>query len=231
MTQKAINQLEDKHDGKKVKATDREPKDQYKEFKDCGYWLTDNKSGKITNLCATAIMLKRASVDACRHIDDKNLTLIATRSWFFIYGCDQRNPELVPLTSECPTPESLKTKMDYRFTGELKDEGDTSMWVDRKDAVNGFKNRIDEMKHLHSLGISMRQDAVSPNMGGKDLRYRPVIHNWSAEFMVSFNKRIISAQALVNLISIAGFHNGIGEWRPSSPKASGMWGQFEVAKD
>lgn len=228
MTQKAINQLEDKHDGKKIKASDREAKDQYKEFKDCGYWMHDNKTGKITNLCATAIMVKRATVDAVRHIDEKALTLVATRSWFFVYGADQRNPELVPLTSEGPVPEALKTKMDYRFTGEL-DDG--SQWVNKTTDVDGFKNRIQEMKYLNSIGISMRQDAVSPNMGGKDLRYRPVVHNWSAEFMVSFNSRVISAQALINLISCGGFHNGIGEWRPSSPKASGMWGQFEVVTD
>jgi len=221
VTNKTRLDLEKKHDGLKVQGKDRPPKDQFQEMKDAGYWLFDKK-GKPTHLCATAIQVKKATVDACRHVNDPNLTMIASRSWFFIFGTDKRDNQMLPLTSQHGhLPENLKTKMDYRFTDEL-DEEPKSRWV--------TPERVKEMKHLHSLGVSMRQDPVSLGVGkDKDLRYRPVIHDWSTEILVQYSPNIISGQAIINLIQLAGFHNGIGEWRPSSPKAVGSWGQFEIA--
>ena len=62
-------------------------------------------------------------MDACRHVNDPNLTMIASRSWFFIFGTDKRDNQMLPLTSQHGhLPENLKTKMDYRFTDELDEE-------------------------------------------------------------------------------------------------------------
>ena len=45
---------------------------------------------------------------------------------------------------------------------------------------------------------------------------------------VEFDPQFITKEGLINLINIGGYLNGIGEWRPSSPKATGDWGMFAV---
>lgn len=73
----------------------------------------------------------------------------------------------------------------------------------------------------------MRRDPVRINNGrGTDLRYRAEYIDWRAEFVVEFNARAITAEQILNLLSVAGFSCGIGENRPS--KSGGDWGRFEL---
>ncbi len=72
----------------------------------------------------------------------------------------------------------------------------------------------------------MRRDAVRLASKVADLRYRPEYIDWRAEFVVEFNSRAITAEQILNLISVAGFSCGIGENRPS--KSGGDWGRFEL---
>ena len=216
MDQKAILQIQQKQDGI-TPTSKKEPKDQWKEFMGAGYWIRDAK-GVIQDLAAPAIQFKRATVDAVRHVGDrKTLTMAAIRSWFHIRSTDIKNPDFVALKSD-PLEEYLFDDMDYRFTGQ--EEGKQSQWVN--------KDRIKEMKRFHKKGISISRHPVTVGMG-MDLRYRPKIYNWTAEFIVEFKPQFISEEGLVNLINIGGSLNGIGEWRPSSPKACGDWGMFEVS--
>ncbi len=53
-----------------------------------------------------------------------------------------------------------------------------------------------------------------------DIRFRPEYRDWSMEFCVVFNSRAISPEQIVNLVNIAGFGIGIGEWRPSAADSS-----------
>lgn len=214
-TKKAILEMEAKHNGETA-TRKKDPKDQWNDFIEAGHWTYDAK-GKITSLCAPALQFKKATVDAVRHVGDrKTLTMAATRSWFYIKGTDPKNPNMVPLTAE-PLPKNLWTDMDYRFAGE--EEGKKSQWVNDK--------RVAEMKRLHQMGVSIRRDAVTVGMG-KDLRYRPIIHNWTAEFDLEYHPNQVTLEGLMNLINTGGSLNGIGEWRPSSPKACGDWGRYTV---
>ncbi len=75
----------------------------------------------------------------------------------------------------------------------------------------------------------MREDFVriGKTKDTADLRYRPEYKDWSCEFTVSFNKGSLSAEQVVNLLNIAGFHVGVGELRP---ELSGhRMGCFKVA--
>jgi hypothetical protein len=74
----------------------------------------------------------------------------------------------------------------------------------------------------------MREDTVKISMGTTDIRHRPEYRDWSMEFDVVFNGRAISAEQIVNLINIAGFGVGIGEWRP---ERNGQHGMFHVAAE
>lgn len=70
----------------------------------------------------------------------------------------------------------------------------------------------------------MREDPV-PIGQGTDLRYRPEFRNWSAVLNIRFNENVVSAEQICNLISLAGFHVGVGEMRPEKPGGQdyGLW--------
>lgn len=74
----------------------------------------------------------------------------------------------------------------------------------------------------------MREDVVRvgsfPNKTA-DLRYRPEYQEWSIEIDVEFSEHMLNANQVVNLAQLAGFHNGLCEWRPQK---KGDFGRFEV---
>lgn len=76
----------------------------------------------------------------------------------------------------------------------------------------------------------MREDMV--RVGGMnkvaDLRYRPEYHNWSMVLPIEYNSRVITAEQVANLINLAGFSIGIGEWRPQK---DGQHGRFQVDQE
>lgn len=72
----------------------------------------------------------------------------------------------------------------------------------------------------------MREDMVRVGNGAADLRYRPMFWPWSAVLEIDFNEALLSADQTVNLLNIAGFGTGVGEWRPEK---DGEFGRFRVA--
>jgi hypothetical protein len=70
-----------------------------------------------------------------------------------------------------------------------------------------------------------REDMVRVGMGTADIRYRAEFPEWSAKLPIIFNARSISVDQIVNLLNLAGFAVGIGEWRPEK---DGQFGLFEV---
>lgn len=75
----------------------------------------------------------------------------------------------------------------------------------------------------------MREDMVRLATGVADVRFRGEYNvGWEAELVIQYFKNAISAEQLAQLISIAGFSCGIGEWRPEKSN-SGSYGLFELA--
>lgn len=63
-------------------------------------------------------------------------------------------------------------------------------------------------------------------------RHRPIYREWSAVITLTINGHILNEEQAVNLVSIAGFTCGVGEWRPTSPKSkTGDMGRFEIVSD
>lgn len=81
---------------------------------------------------------------------------------------------------------------------------------------------------LGSGSPAMREDLVRVGMGVADLRYRAQYWPWACEFVVRFNKRVLSPEQIVNLLDTAGFAVGLHEWRP---ERDGDMGRFHVARE
>ena len=56
--------------------------------------------------------------------------------------------------------------------------------------------------------------------------FRPEFDGWSTELDVRYNLAQITPQQIVTLANLAGFHIGIGDWRP---QCSGTYGTFKVS--
>lgn len=72
---------------------------------------------------------------------------------------------------------------------------------------------------------SMREDTVRIGQGTTDLRYRGEFKAWSCVLTIRYNARVLSDEQIINLLNVAGFAVGIGEWRP---ERNGQFGLFHV---
>jgi hypothetical protein len=54
---------------------------------------------------------------------------------------------------------------------------------------------------------------------------RPEFADWSCKLTIRYNTQVISPEQIVNLLNWAGFHQGIGDWRPEK---GGSFGQYQV---
>ena len=71
----------------------------------------------------------------------------------------------------------------------------------------------------------MREDMVRIGMGTADIRYRAQFLPWCMRLKIGFNKNLLSGSQIVNLLNVAGFGVGIGEWRSSETARTviSMW--------
>lgn len=59
-----------------------------------------------------------------------------------------------------------------------------------------------------------------------DIRTRVIVPQWACTVSIRFVRPILNEQSVVNLVSAAGYTQGIGDWRPE--KGAGNYGTFEV---
>lgn len=92
-------------------------------------------------------------------------------------------------------------------------------------AFDGSKSRVNLVR-IDGGEPAMREDMVRVGMGTADLRYRPEFANWRARILVRYNQGVLSEAQILNLLNVAGFAVGVGEWRPEK---DGQYGMFHVA--
>ena len=74
----------------------------------------------------------------------------------------------------------------------------------------------------------MRDDMVRLATGVADIRFRAEYEvGWTAELLITYNASWISEEQLAQILNVAGFSCGIGEWRPEKSN-SGSFGLFKV---
>jgi hypothetical protein len=67
---------------------------------------------------------------------------------------------------------------------------------------------------------------------GADIRYRAIYRDWSIRLRIQFLANVVSAEQVLNLIELAGFVEGLCEWRPGAPKNNtGDCGRFHIKRD
>lgn len=96
--------------------------------------------------------------------------------------------------------------------------------IDVVGAFDGTSARLNLVR-IYGCEPSMREDMVRVGMGTADLRYRGEFSDWKANLTVRYNANVLSEAQILNIINVAGFAVGVGEWRPEK---DGMNGMFHV---
>lgn len=95
--------------------------------------------------------------------------------------------------------------------------------------LNGAFSIPDEMLELAADEPRMRCDRVvlSGMSRTSSVAYRPEFYPWSIRVPIQWNEGFISADQLLNLLQLAGFSVGIGDWRVEK---KGSFGQFRLGE-
>lgn len=71
----------------------------------------------------------------------------------------------------------------------------------------------------------MREDVVTVNRSGSDLRYRPEFVEWSINLEVTYVTSALTRASVLSLIDAGGMGVGVGEWRPEK---DGDFGTYRI---
>lgn len=82
-------------------------------------------------------------------------------------------------------------------------------------------------------GPGMRRDIVRVGKYGakqSDIRYRPAYDDWSIDFVITFEPKLITLASVCYLVRRAGISVGLCEWRPEGPGGGkgGQFGRFDL---
>lgn len=74
---------------------------------------------------------------------------------------------------------------------------------------------------------TMRTDRAVIGRGTTTLTYRAMFERWEMTFQIRYNAAFVSAEQIINLLELAGFAVGVGDWRP---ECDGNFGMFELKR-
>lgn len=70
----------------------------------------------------------------------------------------------------------------------------------------------------------MREDMVRIGMRKPDIRYRADHEEgWECKLRIRYNANVMSLDQIANLLNVAGFSIGVGDWRPQRDGSHGMF--------
>lgn len=77
----------------------------------------------------------------------------------------------------------------------------------------------------HGFQLFVKRAAIGAS---KHVRVRPMFSQWSLSGTMSVWDETITPHVLQQMFTLTGAQVGVGDWRPSSPKAPGHYGRFEA---
>jgi hypothetical protein len=110
------------------------------------------------------------------------------------------------------------------FKAAAVDAGYQQGILDKKTTARGAFHIIGEFAEIEGKP-SIREDMARIGMGTADLRYRAEFKEWSTVLHIRLNSNAMSMEQVVNLMNVAGFACGIGDWRVAK---DGTYGMFHV---
>jgi hypothetical protein len=98
----------------------------------------------------------------------------------------------------------------------------------------GFPIEFSDSKHLEKLRANKKhwfQKSVTIGQA-KVIRTRPIFHTpWKIKCSILlFSGQGLDVDDVVEILNIASYRIGIGDWRPGSPKVPGRFGKFTVSE-
>ena len=96
--------------------------------------------------------------------------------------------------------------------------------LDKKTTARGAIHIVGEFAEINGTPTP-REDMARIGMGTADLRFRAEFKSWSTVLHIKYNSGALSLEQVVNLFSIGGFSNGVGDWRPAK---DGTFGTFHI---
>jgi hypothetical protein len=92
--------------------------------------------------------------------------------------------------------------------------------------LRGVINVMGDLLEIRAPALRMRSDTVRID-GGRtsSIAYRPAFWPWEIDVTIVFNTTMLSEAQLLNLVQLAGFSIGIGDWRPEK---GGTFGTFTL---
>lgn len=137
----------------------------------------------------------------------------------------------------CPTGKGMQTFKSQTQSGIMVDQSAWRVVVDGKEIPYGPFFEMAERKESNFAkhqalaeehGFTLFIKGVNVQ-GKKHIRVRPRFDRWSLSGSLTVFDEQITMEVLSDVLKFAGAYAGIGDWRPSSPKAPGSFGKFSVA--
>jgi hypothetical protein len=134
--------------------------------------------------------------------------------------------------AKCPTGKGQLTFKRQTQSGLVVDQSSWPL------LVNGNEVPMTEIKALAGDNDFEKHIAIAEKYGfelfvkrakigqAKHIRVRPRFDNWSCTGTITVLDETITEGILTKILSYAGIHAGLCDWRPSSPKSPGPFGKF-----
>lgn len=206
-SQKALEMMRAKQQGAAFARKD--PKDPLACWNDARYLDSKGMDG------IPSLMFKQAIVDVASFFG-KEVSKVVLRGAIFVEG------DIIPIEYDGVEvrEDSFRVTAEPRMRKPKKGEEPT-MEEAIETRVRGSSVKLEPGRTYPQI----REDAVRVGMGAADLRYRPEYINWRCTVPLQVNPRVISVEQAINLLNLAGFSIGVGEWRP---QCNGQHGRFKV---
>jgi hypothetical protein len=100
-------------------------------------------------------------------------------------------------------------------------------YTDLYDKLRSEEDFVTQQAVAASLGVTLDVRRAKPQWNRSHVRVRPLFGPWQLQCDVTITDEILTPDLVERIFTLAGRYKGLGNWRPSVPKA-GAYGTFSV---